>query len=67
MRIFVVLVCSLALAFAAVGATKKDKKSHKSHAKKKHLVVAKVTGKESHTRLSSLNFIPRRARNEFKV
>jgi hypothetical protein len=41
MRIFVVVVCSLALAFAAVGAPKKDKKSHKSHAKKKHLVVTK--------------------------
>ena len=40
MRIFLVLICSLALAFAAVGATKKDKKSHKSHAKKQHLVVA---------------------------
>jgi hypothetical protein len=40
MRIFLVSICSLALAFAAVGATKKDKKAHKSHAKKKHLVVA---------------------------
>lgn len=45
MKIFVVLICSLALAFAAVGAQKKDKKSHKSHAKKKHLVVAKGHGK----------------------
>jgi hypothetical protein len=41
MRIFLVLICSLALASAAIGGTKKDKKSHKSHAKKQHLVVAK--------------------------
>jgi hypothetical protein len=45
MRIFVVVICSLALAVAAVGGQKKDKKSHKSHAKKKHLVVAKGHGK----------------------
>src|SRR4030095_12183521 len=45
MRILVVLICSFALAFAAIGAQKKDKKSHKSHAKKKHLVVAKGHGK----------------------
>jgi hypothetical protein len=44
MRIFLVLICSLALAFAAVGGSKKDKK-HKSYAKQKHLVVAKGHGK----------------------
>ena len=45
MRIFFILICSLALAFAAVGAPKKNKKSHKSDTKKKHLVVAKGHGK----------------------
>jgi len=45
MRIFFILICSLALAFAALGAPKKNKKSHKSDTKKKHLVVAKGHGK----------------------
>jgi hypothetical protein len=45
MRIFFVVICSVALASAAVGAPKKDKKSHKSHGKKKHLVVTKEHGK----------------------
>ena len=45
MRIFFILICSLALAFAAVGAPKKNKKSHKSDTKKKHLVVTKGHGK----------------------
>jgi hypothetical protein len=46
MRIFIVLICSLALAFAADGGQKKGKKSHQSGAKKKHLVVAKGHGKD---------------------
>lgn len=45
MRIFIVLFCSLALAFSAADAAKKGKKSHKSGGKKKHLVVAKGHGK----------------------
>jgi hypothetical protein len=45
MRTFLVLICSLALAFGAAGASKKDKKSHKSGAKKEHLVAGKGKGK----------------------
>jgi hypothetical protein len=45
MRILFVLICSLALAFAADGASKKGKKSHKSHTKQKHQVVSKGHGK----------------------
>jgi hypothetical protein len=45
MRTFLVLVCSLALAFGAAGASKKDKKSDKSGAKKEHRIVAKGHGK----------------------
>jgi Putative peptidoglycan binding domain len=45
MRVFFVVICSLALALTAVEAKKKEKKSHKSHAKNEHLVVSKGHGK----------------------
>jgi hypothetical protein len=65
MRTFLVLICSLALAFGAAGASKKDKKSHKSGAKKEHLVAGKGKGKPYKARSS--NFKPRRARGISKV